>query len=201
MKHTKINIKKLLLIILILFCFNSLTKADDIKDFQIESMSIGDSLLDFFSKREINNFKNYDNLPSDMKFRIVEFGETSNFKIKNYDVMQVYYKPNDNKFIIFGVRAALYCDNKKECKNQQNKIINDLKQNFNYSFTKEKFKHPDDKSGKSFVEVRFLSLNKGYMTVRYTNWDASMPYDDNVDVEIGTKEVEDWVRSNYGTAN
>jgi len=188
-------------VLILIFSLQSLTKADDISDFQIEGMSIGDSLLDFFGKNQINNFKNYDNLPSDMKFRIVEFGETSDFKIKNYDVMQVYYKPNDNKFIIFGVRAALYCDDNNECKNQQNKIINDLKQNFNYSFTKEKFKHPDDKSGKSFVENWFLSLNKGYITVRYTNWDDSMPYDDNVDVEIGTKEIEDWIRSNYGTAN
>ena len=45
--------KKLLLIFVLLFSFQSLTKADDIRDFEIEGMSIGDSLLDYFSEEEI----------------------------------------------------------------------------------------------------------------------------------------------------
>ena len=44
--------KRLLLILILTFSFQSLTKADDIRDFEIEGMSIGDSLLDYFS--EIN---------------------------------------------------------------------------------------------------------------------------------------------------
>ena len=36
-----------------MFSFQTLSKADDIKDFEIEGMSIGDSLLDYFSKDEI----------------------------------------------------------------------------------------------------------------------------------------------------
>ena len=74
--------KVFITVLVLIFSFQSWTKADDIRDFQIEGMSIGDSLLDFFGKNQINNFKNYDNLPSDMKFRIVEFGATSDFKIK-----------------------------------------------------------------------------------------------------------------------
>ena len=161
----------LIAVFILILNLQSWTKADDIRDFQLEGMSIGDSLLDFFGKSQINNFRNYDNLPSDMRFRIVEFGETSDFKIKNYDVMQVYYKPNDKKFIIFGVRAALYCDDNNKCKNQQNKIINDLKQNFNYSFTKEKFKHPDDKSGKSLVwNTTFKLKDGGNTTIDCMDW-------------------------------
>ena len=34
-------------------CFITPSKADDIRDFQIEGMSIGDSLLDYYSKDEI----------------------------------------------------------------------------------------------------------------------------------------------------
>ena len=49
--------KRLLLILILTFSFQTLTKADDIRDFQIEGMSIGDSLLDYFSEDEIiNNF-------------------------------------------------------------------------------------------------------------------------------------------------
>ena len=52
--------KKICLIIFIFFItfnFQSLTRADDIRDFQIEGMSIGDSALDYFSESEINKNK------------------------------------------------------------------------------------------------------------------------------------------------
>ena len=45
---------KTLLVLFVLF-FSSSVLADDIGDFQIEGMSIGDSLLDFFSEEEIDN--------------------------------------------------------------------------------------------------------------------------------------------------
>jgi len=51
--------KRLLLILILTFSFQSLSKADDIRDFQIEGMSLGDSLLDFFSLEEIKSFKAY----------------------------------------------------------------------------------------------------------------------------------------------
>ena len=53
-------------VVVLIFSFQSWTKADDISDFEIEGMSLGDSLLDFFTKEEINNnTKNYyDNRPN-----------------------------------------------------------------------------------------------------------------------------------------
>ena len=53
------NMKRLLFILILTLSFQSWTKADDIKDFEIEGMSIGDSLLDFFSLDEIKSFKAY----------------------------------------------------------------------------------------------------------------------------------------------
>ena len=41
--------KRLLLILILKFSFQSLTKADDIRDFQVEGMGIGDNLLDYFN--------------------------------------------------------------------------------------------------------------------------------------------------------
>ena len=42
--------KRLLLILILTFSFQTLTKADEIRDFEIEGISIGDSLLDFVQK-------------------------------------------------------------------------------------------------------------------------------------------------------
>ena len=38
--------KRLLLVFILMLSFQSLTKADDIRDFQIEGISVGDNLLD-----------------------------------------------------------------------------------------------------------------------------------------------------------
>ena len=46
---------KYLAIIFLVFSFYSWTKADDIRDFQIEGMSIGDSLLNFYTEEEIKS--------------------------------------------------------------------------------------------------------------------------------------------------
>ena len=54
--------KKFLAILILILTFQTPSWADDIRDFQIEGMSIGDSLLDYFSEEEIKkNEVNYYN--------------------------------------------------------------------------------------------------------------------------------------------
>ena len=43
-------------VLVLIFSLQSWTRADDISDFEIEGMSIGDSLLDYYSKDETNKF-------------------------------------------------------------------------------------------------------------------------------------------------
>ena len=47
--------KILLSILILVFSLQSWTKADDISEFQIEGISIGDSALNFYSKRKLKN--------------------------------------------------------------------------------------------------------------------------------------------------
>ena len=47
--------KKLIIIFIFIFNFQSFTWADDIRDFEIEGISVEDSLLDFFSEEKIIN--------------------------------------------------------------------------------------------------------------------------------------------------
>ncbi len=51
--------KTVLAVLILTFSLQSMIKAEDISDFEIEGISIGDSLLDFFSKNQIDNFLNY----------------------------------------------------------------------------------------------------------------------------------------------
>ena len=49
-----------LTVFFLIFSFQSLIKADDIRDFEIEGMTIGDSLLDIFNKNIIDYILNND---------------------------------------------------------------------------------------------------------------------------------------------
>ena len=62
-----------LIIIIIIFFINlqSLTKADDIRDFEIEGMSIGDSALDYFNNNELK--KATDESAKDRKYIVKSF--------------------------------------------------------------------------------------------------------------------------------
>ena len=44
-----------ILVLILIFSLQSWNKADDIRDYEIEGISIGDSLLDHFSEDEIIN--------------------------------------------------------------------------------------------------------------------------------------------------
>ena len=57
----------------------SWTKADDIKDFEVEGISIGDSALDHFSKKEIDDRASIGNYKS-KKFKYATL-ESDKFKI------------------------------------------------------------------------------------------------------------------------
>ena len=62
--------KKLLAIVVLSLCFITPSQADDIRDFQIEGMSIGDSLLDYFSEKDIKSAKKV-TYPSSDKYYVI----------------------------------------------------------------------------------------------------------------------------------
>ena len=99
--------KKLFKIFIFIFVLNlqSWSKADDIRDFQIEGMSIGDSLLDFFDEKEIKN--NYIFVENSRKYyAVLVLSEKNNQyksavkKLNDYYGMHIYVDPNDKKYII-----------------------------------------------------------------------------------------------------
>ena len=104
---------RLILIFILTFNFQSFTKADDISDFQIEGMSIGDSLLNYFTKKEIRKslVRNY---KSD-KYKTAEFLNLKSFK--KYDSLNINFLKKDNKKIIYAIHGMKDYDNIKNCLN------------------------------------------------------------------------------------
>ena len=86
--------KNIIIIFLILLNLQSFTKADDIRDFEIEGMSIYDSLLDFIEINYINSDKEY--LYKSKKYYTVEVRK--DYEV--FDSIQVAIKDKDKKYII-----------------------------------------------------------------------------------------------------
>ena len=86
--------KKFFKVLILIFVLESISKADDIKDFQIEGMSIGDSLLDYLSEDDIidSPAKYY---PGSKKFKQISLYDK--IKMQTYDVISVALKNNDKK--------------------------------------------------------------------------------------------------------
>ena len=184
-------------IILILLSFSVSTYADDIRDFEIDRISIGDSLLNYFSKDKILNARNYDELPSDMKFRIIDI-YTEN---RLYDGMKFYFIPNDKKFIIQSFKGKKYYSNINNCYIKLKKFEKEISNQFNttekYSQIKEKLM--DDPTGKSTYTTTFFILDDGGRgSVSCYDWHASTNNKKYISVSIQSKTVAGWVDSNFG---
>ena len=96
--------KRFLLILILTFSFQSWTKADDLKDFEIEGISLGDSLLDFYTKEEIDkSLPGVAYYPKSKKFKVIRF----NIKDSElYDSIQAHIKDNNKDYIIYAIKGV-----------------------------------------------------------------------------------------------
>lgn len=98
--------KRLFLIVVITLSFQSWIMADDIRNFQIEGMSIGDSLLNHFSKKEIEKSR----LEFSSKNNKYSYSEISGI-FENFDNLQFIYKNNDKEYKISAIVGLIFYDN------------------------------------------------------------------------------------------
>ena len=80
-----------IIVLFLIFSLQTWIKADDISDFQIEGMSIGDSLLDHFTEEEINKSLIND-YPNSDKYKRVQI--IKHKRLKTYDAMHILYLKN-----------------------------------------------------------------------------------------------------------
>ena len=92
-------------IIVLIFSFQSWTKADDIGDFQVDGISIGDSLLDYFSEEKIlNSIRNYGYL--DNEFYAVGLDNENTFE--TFEVLEIHLKKDVHQRITKQERENLW---------------------------------------------------------------------------------------------
>ena len=183
---------KILLTFYVLF-FSSLVFADDISDFQIEGISVGDSLLDYFSEEEILQSKvNYYNDDEYIPIYIAD-----SIKFNDYDGLQFHYKKNDRNFTIYAIEGVkLFRDNYQDCLIKIREIDKELRVLLKNTdrFENDTQKHSQDKTGNSIWEgISYYFSNDDKIGVKCFDWTKEMRYSDNLRVSINKYALQKWI--------
>ena len=142
--------KKLIIIFIFVFNFQSFTWADDIRDFEIEGISVEDSLLDFFSEEKIINSEKTI-YPGSKNFYSMHIVVDS----KNYDQITIGVKNNDKNYTVYSIAGdKFYEKNPKNCLSQMENIINQFDEDLKVA-PKDEYRHTYTSlaKGKSYAEV------------------------------------------------
>ena len=192
--------KILFLTIVLTFIIQPLSKADDIRDFQIEGMSIGDSLLNYMTINEIqSNKRNY--VPNTSKYYVTSFNN-----LKKYDTLDIYLKRNDNKYIVRSLIGFVFLDFQK-CKIKLDSVSNEIDQLFS-NIKKVDLglvNHNYDKTGNSKeYQITYL-INNAYdddhIRIQCTDWSDKITkeknWGDSFNIGAYSKEILKWFRDGY----
>ena len=194
--------KKLLLIFILTFTIQSSTKADDIRDFQIEEMGIGDSLLNFFTKDKItkSTVDWYDDLEKNMYVSLAF--DSNNFV--QYDFVDVWTKYGDKEFKIVAIAGVNYFKKKgqirdiEDCYDKQLEIANDISKLFSNSIMDgpHTIPHDSDPSGKSsYTDIYFDIENKHEAVIGCYDWNEDLKdKEDHIYISLRSKEFAEWLR-------
>ena len=180
---------------LVFFSFQTPSWADDIRDFQIEGMSVGDSLLDFISKDKIENefeiviYKK----PEKNKYKRIYI---ENVTFENFDYISIDVKYNDSKYIIHGVTGMDDDSDLKKCFKKQNEIIKDLSSIFTQKPDKYILLDKDDETGQSKRHYAVYYLDGGDVSIICYEFAKHMNIRNGLDLSIRSKEFQNWLSKN-----
>ena len=184
---------------LIFFSFQTPSWAEDIRDLQIEGMSIGDSLLDYFDLDEMNNF--YVAIyPSSDDYKGYEIPQSlSKIKFSTYESITVNWKKKDKKMKIVAISGIkLYPNNLEACLKERDKTAEKIKKILNNA-KEERYEMSWGKDSDSKGYVIDLSIESGSIRVWCTDWDKKTEKEknwvDTLNVDASSQKYLDWLNN------
>ena len=185
--------------LVLIFSLQSWTNADDIGDFEIEGVSVGDSVLEH---------KNLNYVKKILQDKNTFYYKDSTYAVIDLDIFSELFEdtsvtinPNDNKYIIQAIEGRIFYPNDIEnCKIKMNEISEDILSLFpNQSFKKIKNKHDYDKTGKSFFYANLMSLENGSIELFCIDWSNKISetegFIDELKVGILNYEFRKWINT------
>tara|TARA_B110000027_G_C15973069_1_gene235185 strand:- start:31 stop:618 length:588 start_codon:yes stop_codon:yes gene_type:complete len=190
--------QRLLLILILTLSFQTLIKADDVRDLEIEGISLGDSLLEFFD--EINIKKGImDHNYADDSFFDVEIYDHKSFN--KYQNVSFTLKKNDKKYKIYQIVGFnIYKTNIEKCLNQVDIISKNIADVLkDTDKVRETVSHEGDPTGKSKVKQIVYWHKTGSVFIECVDWSEKITKDknwgDNLSVGMALSEYDIWLNT------
>ena len=204
--------KKLLVLLFSLFFLSSSSVfADDISDFQIEGMSIGDSLLDYMTEDEIfeeikftkdnyyylNEPNKYTEVYLRKEFPVYKAGLSVFFKNNSSNK---YVTNKNEKYKIVFIRGRInYVEDFSSCTIKRDEIVKVLSEMFpNIEKQEAVLVHPLDPSGNSIIDDITFNFNSGdELRASCSDWEEVFRnknnYTEGLSIAIQSKEIGNWL--------
>ena len=188
---------RLILILIFIFGLQSWLKADDITEFQIEGMSIGDSLLNYYGQDKIiKKLKNTKQYYNNNDYKLIVFYNST----LNYDGFRFHLRSKDKTYKIYQISGYKKM-NFEKCKNIKDDVADEIEGSFQSAIRKDGKikKHAYDKSGKSKTISSFFNLDSGRINISCTDWSSELTkekqWNDKLNVGIYSKEFIYWINN------
>ena len=185
---------------LFLFSFSAPSFADDISDFQIEGMSVGDSLLDYMSEEEIK--ENVGFVYEDKKFTVSKYNKS--FEI--YDMVGIEYKSKDKTYKIHGVQGIIFFKNNIEgCYKKQDEIEKEIFSMFNEAKKKNwgilvLNLQGEAAEGSTYKPISFDFNTGDRISISCYHY-SNTPQIDNLKITLTSKEFKEYLKEDAVPAN
>ena len=191
--------KKLLGIVVMGLLWSNTLLADNVRNYEIEGMSIGDSLLNFISKSEIkNNEIKY--FASKKKYYVVGIIDNLN----TYEQVEVYLKSNDKKYIIEQIVGMIFIDNLEDCLLEKKKIIKSFGSSLvNLEKNSAIIAHLGDKTGKSkqYQDSYWFNKKNSNIRIECVQWSQKMKEEkgffSHLNVSAASDKITSWINNGY----
>ena len=187
-----------LAVLVLIFSFQSWTKADDIRDFEIEGISIGDSLLNFFSKKEIENSR----VEFSSKNRKYSYSEISGV-FENFENLQFIYEYNDKEYKIVAIVGLIFFDNDLNSCLKKKKLMTESVESIMLSntdvFSEDGYPHSQMFPKSLVYTTEFTFKNGDVARVYCLNWSKNAEnkkgWTDHLSLNIQTTKFYIWLNT------
>jgi hypothetical protein len=190
---------RLLLILILTLSFQSWTKADDIKDFEIEGISIGDSLLNYISDSEIKKNKFFLKQSGNNK-QYSKINLTELINIETFESLTATFKTSDNKYKLETIQGLIdFTNDINSCLKQRGEIIAELSEIFKNreKLDNGKTVHWADKNSYTYDYFIFFGSKSDWpidhILVSCYDWSKTSGYTDHLRVAIVKENYMRWL--------
>ena len=182
---------------ILVLSFQSSSKADDIRDFEIEGISIGDSLLSYFSVEDLESLGVTD-YPNSKKYSRITLKKND---FVTYNDVQFHYLTNDKKYKIKSISGGFYIRNDiNKCLKKRDKVIDTVKTLFtDYEIESSDYDHPGDETKKSKVyDISFVFDSGAEIRISCYDWSEEITkskyWTDHLKVGVYDSQFIKWIR-------